>query len=69
MTQRFKKTQLVQVLERHVGAPVGMRGLNILVYGWRRKHRFTDTAIYQRDYLTYPETESLSVYAGYDLTA
>ena len=69
MAQKFLKTDLVRSLERHIGAPVGMEGLETLIYGWRKKHRFTDTAIYQRDYLTYPETESLSIYAGYDLTA
>ncbi len=69
MAQKFLKTDLVHSLERHIGAPVGMEGLETLIYGWRKKHRFTDTAIYQRDYLTYPETESLSIYAGYDLTA
>ena len=69
MAQKFLQTDLVRSLERHIGAPVGMEGLETLIYGWRKKHRFTDTAIYQRDYLTYPETESLSIYAGYDLTA
>ncbi len=68
MAQRFSKTELVRRLERHIGAAVGMSGLNTLIYGWRKKHHFTDTAIYQRDYLTYAETESLSQYAGYDLT-
>ena len=67
MAQRFLKTELVRRLERHIGAEVGLRGLNTLIYGWRKKHRFTDTATYQRDYLTYPETQSLSEYAGYDL--
>ena len=68
MAQKFFKTELVQHLERHIGIEVGMNGLNILLYGWRKKHHCTDTAIYQRDYLTYPEVESLSVYAGYDLS-
>lgn len=67
MAQRFLKTDLVLHLERHIGAAVGKNGLNTLIYGWRKKHHFTDTAIYQRDYLTYAETESLSQYAGYNL--
>lgn len=69
MAQRFLKTELVHRLERHINAKVGMHGLNTLIYGWRKKHHFTDTAIYQRDYLTYPEAESLSQYAGYNLCA
>ena len=69
MAQKFSKTELVLHLERHIGAEVGMSGLNTLIYGWRKKHHFTDTAVYQRDYLTYPEVESLSAYAGYDLTS
>lgn len=68
MARKFSKAELVRHLERHIGAEVGMTGLNTLIYGWRKKHHFTDTAIYQRDYLTYPEAESLSQYAGYDLT-
>jgi len=68
MAQKFLKTELAHRLERYTGAEVGMDGLNTLIYGWRRKHHFTDTAIYQRNYLTYAEAESLSRYAGYDLT-
>lgn len=67
MAQHFLKAELVQHLERHIGARVGKKGLITLIYGWRHKHHFTDTAIYQRNYLTYPEVESLSQYAGYDL--
>lgn len=67
MAQRFEKTELVKRLEVCLGTKVGMGGLTTLIYGWRKKHHFTDTAIYQRDYLTYPEVESLSMYAGYDL--
>ena len=67
MAQRFLKTDLVRHLERYIDAAVGMNGLNTLIYGWRKKHHFTDSAIYQRDYLTYAETESLSQYAGYNL--
>ena len=69
MARKFSKTELVLHLERHIDAEVGMDGLNTLIYGWRKKHHFTDTAVYQRDYLTYPEVESLSAYAGYDLTS
>lgn len=68
MAQKFFKTDLVHSLERHVGAPVGLEGLETLLYGWRHKHRITSHAIYVRRWLTYEETMSLSRYAGYDLT-
>ena len=68
MAQKFFKTDLVRSLERHVGAPVGLEGLETLLYGWRHKHRITSHAIYVRRLLTYEETMSLSRYAGYDLT-
>jgi len=69
MAQKFLKKELVRHLERHIGAEVGMKGLNTLIYGWRIKHRIAGTGICQRNYLTYPEVEALSRYAGYDLTA
>ncbi|MBO4369759.1 MAG: hypothetical protein J5808_00165 [Paludibacteraceae bacterium] len=68
MAQKFLKTELVQRLERYLGVPVGMKGLNTLLYGWRIRHHIAGTGICQRTYLTYPEAESLSQYAGYDLT-
>lgn len=68
MAKKFLKTDLVRSLERHVGAQVGMEGLETLIYGWRQKHHMTSHAIYMRDWLNYEETESLSEYAGYDLT-
>ena len=68
MAKKFLKTDLVRSLEQHVGAPVGMEGLETLIYGWRKKLRLTSNAIYVRNWLTYEETVSLSEYAGYDLT-
>ena len=68
MAKKFLKTDLVRSLEKHVGAPVGMEGLETLIYGWRKKLRLTSHAIYVRNWLTYEETVSLSKYAGYDLT-
>ena len=68
MAKKFLKTDLVRSLEQHVGAPVGMEGLETLIYGLRKKLRITSHAIYVRDWLTYEETVSLSEYAGYDLT-
>ena len=68
MAKKFLKTDLLRSLEKHVGAPVGMDGLETLIYGWRKKLRLTSRAIYVRDWLTYEKTVSLSEYAGYDLT-
>lgn len=68
MAKKFLKTDLVRSLAHHTGAAVGMKGLEILIYGWRQKYHMTSYAIYTRDWLNYEETESLSRYAGYDLT-
>ena len=46
MAKKFLKTELVRSLEKHVGAPVGMEGLETLIYGWRKKLRLTSHAIY-----------------------
>jgi hypothetical protein len=68
-------TTLAARLERAIHADVGMRGLKILIYGWKRKHHLIDDfTFYNRSkedgeaYLTLGETMSLSNYAGYDLT-
>ena len=68
-------TTLAARLERAIHADVGMRGLKILIYGWKRRHHVIDDfTFYNRSkedgeaYLTLGETMSLSNYAGYDLT-
>ena len=68
-------TTLAARLERAIHADVGMRGLKILIYGWKRKHHVIDDfTFYNRSkedgeaYLTPGETVSLSNYVGYDLT-
>ena len=65
---RISKQQVLHNLETALGEKVGMDGLETLIYGWRKKHHMTSSGLYQRDWMTYPEVESLSTYAGYDLT-
>ena len=68
-------TTICARLERAIHADVGMKGLNILLYGWKQKcHIITDHTFPLRKqtagnpYLTWLETQSFSYYCGYDLT-
>ena len=68
-------TTLCARLERAIHADVGMQGFNTLLYGWKRKYRRVNNAQLQMrrnksgfQYLTLSEAQSLSAYAGYDLT-
>ena len=68
-------TTLAERLERAIHADVGMKGLKILIYGWKmRYHLIDDYTFYNRAkedgeaWLSLSETMSLSHYAGYDLT-
>ncbi|MBQ9603606.1 MAG: hypothetical protein IJR42_07385 [Paludibacteraceae bacterium] len=68
-------TTLAARLEKAIHCDVGMQGLKILLYGWRRKyHLIEDHTFYDRRkedgeaYLTDLEARSFSQYAGYDLT-
>ena len=68
-------TTLTARLERAIHADVGMKGLRILIYGWKTKynligdHTLTARAQYDGEaWLSLGETISLSRYAGYDLT-
>ena len=71
MMQRVSKEELVQRLDAALGQPVGMRGLDVLVYGWKkfRKYgtRYLD-ALKHREWLYITEVQDFSEYAGYDLT-
>ncbi len=71
MMKRISKEELAARLERAIGAKVGMTGLNILLYGWKkfRKYgaRYLD-ALKHREWLYITEVMDLSEYAGYDLT-
>lgn len=68
-------TTIAARLERAIHADVGMKGLRILLYGWKMKYRLVDDyTFYNRSaengepYLTMGELMSFSRYAGYDLT-
>ena len=54
------------------GANVGIKGLNTLLYGWKRKRRYGLqylTALKHRNWLYITEVMDFSEYAGCDLTA
>ena len=62
-------------LERAIHCDVGMKGLNILLYGWIAKHgRCSRIQFRQRKladgeaWLNLSEAEHFSRYVGYDLT-
>ena len=70
-------TTLAARLERAIHADVGLRGLNILIYGWmkkRERHGLRTINLAARGaysgecYLTPNEAYEFSDYAGYDLT-
>ena len=68
-------TTLTARLERAIHADVGLRGLKILIYGWKRKyHVIDDYTFFNRAkedgeaWLSLGEVMSLSRYVGYDLT-
>ena len=67
--------QLTARLERAIHADVGLRGLNILLYGWITKYgKVTRPILNLRKHkdgeywLTLGEAAHFSRYAGYDLT-
>lgn len=71
MMQRISKDELVQRLEAVLGQPVGLKGVNILLYGWKKKRRYG--AVYcqvltNRPWMYITEVLDFSEYAGYDLS-
>ena len=67
--------QLTARLERAIRANVGLKGLNILLYGWIVKHGRCSRAQFTmrrkadgEDWLSPSEAEHFSKYVGYDLT-
>ena len=67
--------QLCARLERAIHADVGLRGLNILLYGWITKYgRCSRSQLGMRKkadgefWLSRSEAEHFSKYVGYDLT-
>ena len=68
---KIQKTLLVARLENRIRCNVGWKGLQILIYGWLNFHKYGDKyrhALQARDYLFITEVQSLSDYAGYDLS-
>ena len=71
MMQRISKAELVQRLEAILGAPVGMKGLNILLYGWKKARKYGATycqVLTNRDWMYITEVLDFSEYAGDDLS-
>ena len=71
MMQRIEKTELAQRLDAVLGEPVGMAGLNILLYGWRKFRHWGALycdAIKHRTWLYITEVHDFSEYIGYDLS-
>ena len=69
--RRIEKAELAKRLDDVLGQPVGMNGLNILLYGWRKYRKYGAKyghAIETRSWLYRSEVVDLSDYAGYDLT-
>ena len=70
MMQRYSKEELVTRLEAVLGDPIGIEGLNTLLYGWKKFRRFGKKycdALKHRDWLYYAEVVDLSEYVGYEL--
>ena len=71
MMQRVTKEELVRRLEVILGEEVGLKGLNILLYGWKKARKYG--AVYSqvltnRDWMWIVEVTDFSEYAGYDLS-
>ena len=66
MMQRISKEELVRRLEKAIGQSVGIEGLNILLYGWKKYRRYGAKycdALKHRDWLYIVEVIDLSEYA------
>ena len=71
MMQRISKEELVRRLEKAIEQSVGIEGLNILLYGWKKYRRYGAKycdALKHRDWLYIVEVIDLSEYAGYCLS-
>ena len=67
MTQHIEKQRIANQLDAVIGYPVGMEGLNTLLYGWTRKDENLRVNIRHRTWLYDYEIRQLSAYAGYQL--
>lgn len=71
MMQQISKAELADRLDAAVGEPVGMKGLDILLYGWKRYRHYGRkylNALKHRKWLYIVEVQDLSDYAGVDLS-
>ena len=71
MMQRISKEELAARLDAVLGEPVGIAGLNILLYGWKKFRKYGAKycdALKHRDWLYRVEVVDLSDYAQVDLT-
>ena len=73
--EKYSMAQLAANLEKAIHCDVGIYGLNILLYGWRRKYTALTSATlserkrkYGFQFLYEDEVILFSKYAGYDLT-
>ena len=73
--KKYSMAQLAANLEKAIHCEVGVYGLNILLYGWRRKHTAVTYAVLSDrkkkhgfQFLYEDEVKIFSKYVGYDLT-
>ena len=73
--RKYSMAQLAANLEKAIHCNVGVYGLNILLYGWRRKHTAITYAVLSDrkkkhgfQFLYEDEVKIFSKYVGYDLT-
>ena len=67
MKKKYYFSYIIARLGQCINYHVDFRDLQILIYGWRVKHRLSVYHFYGRNYMTEPEIRSFSAYAGYDL--
>lgn len=73
--RKYSMAQLAANLDKAINSNVGMHGLRILLYGWRRKTGLAANTILRDrkkkhgfQFLYEDEVKLFSEYAGYDLT-
>ena len=68
--RRVSKAELARRLDAALGQEVGIAGLNILLYGWKKYRKYGTKycdALKHREWLYIVEVMDLSAYAGYEL--
>lgn len=68
--RRVSKAELARRLDAALGQEVGIAGLNILLYGWKKYRKYGAKycdALKHREWLYIVEVMDLSAYAGYEL--